>query len=555
MILLVNAWEKTMKSLRLDKIRPERFLAILIAVMGMINVFSAIVPALHDRLVIIEEIFPLEIRAGTRLATAFAGFVLLQLASGIWRQKRVAWYLTLTILVVSFVGHLVKGLDVEEATFSLILILAMIIFRKRFYARSDQITIKKAVWVVASAVLFTFIYGTLGFFILDRHFSVSFNLPLAAIETSRMFSIFANTGAIPTTRFGKYFYDSIYAIGISTMTYALLAILAPVLIHSVTPKSDHERAEMIIKAYGKTVLARFNLFDDKHYFFSKGGTLFCYVQVRRTCAVLGDPIGPKKDIFVAIQEFQNFCKHNDWLVCFYQTLPDNLEAYQKEGLKYFKIGQEANVDLQSFTLEGSDMKPLRNIVSKMERSGYTCQLSEPPHSAALLDALELISSEWLKEHKSKEMKYSLGWFDRDYLNTTPIITLFDVEKNPVAFVNLVDEYQKHGMAVDLMRHKTDRPSGTMDYLFVTMLKQAQIWQYKTFNLGLSGLVGVGESADDPVIERAMHFIYSNVSTTYNFRGLHNFKQKFNPDWSPRYLVYPDITSLPTIALALSEISA
>ena len=71
-----------------------------------------------------------------------------------------------------------------------------------------------------------------------------------------------------------------------------------------------------------------------------------------------------------------------------------------------------------------------------------------------------------------------------------------------------------------------------------------------FNLGLSALSGVGEHSDDPTIERALNYIYRNVSRLYNFRGLHTFKEKFHPIWSPRYLVYPNSASLPAISISI-----
>jgi len=67
---------------------------------------------------------------------------------------------------------------------------------------------------------------------------------------------------------------------------------------------------------------------------------------------------------------------------------------------------------------------------------------------------------------------------------------------------------------------------------------------------LSGLSGVGETPDDPSVERALHYIYEHVNQFYNFKGLHAFKEKFHPVWSPRFLIYPGSASLPPVALTL-----
>jgi phosphatidylglycerol lysyltransferase len=542
-----------MKQIRNNKFSPELFVAFLIGMMGLVNLVSAVTPAMKNRLVLLERVFPLEVRTGTRLATAFTGFALIQLASGISRGKRTAWIVTLGILFISFFTHLIKGFDYEEASLTLALMVGLIWSRKRFQTISDYPTLRRGLLTLASAFLFTLLYGTTGLFILDRHFSISFDLISAFSQSVRMFTEFTDPGLIATTRFGRYFSVSIYIVGCLTMSYALLALLAPVVVHAPATEKERQQARKIIQKYGCSELARYCLFNDKRYFFSSGGSVLSYVYRNRVVMVLGDPIGPDGDMLSAIREFLEFCSRNDWNFAFYQTHPDRNNDYQNAGLELIKIGEIAIIDLADFSLQGSNMKQVRNAVNKVERLGFISQVSQPPHQPELLGLLQNISNEWLSERQSREMKYSMGWFDRDYLNTTPILYIVSDRGNPVAFVNLVDAFQKKELAVDLMRQKKNIPSGTMDYLFVQMLQTARDWGYDTFNLGLSGLAGVGESSDDAAIEKAMHFIYSRVSTTYNFRGLHDFKQKFNPRWEERYLVYSNITSLPAIAIALRDL--
>jgi hypothetical protein len=86
----------------------------------------------------------------------------------------------------------------------------------------------------------------------------------------------------------------------------------------------------------------------------------------------------------------------------------------------------------------------------------------------------------------------------------------------------------------------------MDFLFVSLLKWAKGQGYESFDLGLSSLAGVGEHSDDPAVERVLHFIYEHINQFYNFKGLQRVKDKFSPQWSPRYIVVPSMASLPTI---------
>jgi phosphatidylglycerol lysyltransferase len=90
----------------------------------------------------------------------------------------------------------------------------------------------------------------------------------------------------------------------------------------------------------------------------------------------------------------------------------------------------------------------------------------------------------------------------------------------------------------------------MEMLLVTLIHWARDHGYPRVNLGLSGLAGIGEMPSDPVLEKALHFIYEHLNQFYNFKGLHAFKEKFHPVWSPRYLIYSGTAALPAVLAAL-----
>ena len=152
-----------------------------------------------------------------------------------------------------------------------------------------------------------------------------------------------------------------------------------------------------------------------------------------------------------------------------------------------------------------------------------------------------------------EKRFSLGWFDEAYLQSGPVMVVYGPDDRPVAFTNIVREYQRNEITIDLMRYIPGE-HGIMDFMFVSLFEWAAQEGYVSFDLGLSALSGVGEHPEDPNVERALHYIYEHVNQFYNFKGLHAFKAKFHPDWSPRYLVYPNATALPAIALGLSQAS-
>lgn len=520
------------------------------ALMGLVNLLSAIQPALPGRLILLEQILPLEVRQGSRLAATLAGFALLVLAVNIGRRKTAAWIMTIIILGISLFSHILKGLDYEEASLAAMMIIFLVIARRHFHARSDPPSVHNGLIVLVSAMLFTLVYGTTGFFLLDRHFQITFDLPVAIRQTLVMFTQFSNPGLEPVTGHGRYFADSIYAVAGGTLLYSLIMLLRPVLIRRPSTDAERARAKAIVEKFGCTPLARVALLDDKSYFFSPGGTVIAYVPKGRIALGLGDPIGPEEDIRDCLREFEELCSRNDWQPAFASTLPRYLTIYKELGYSALTIGQEAIVDLNTFSLDGSENKGTRYAYNRLVRKGYKAEIHLPPIDGRLLKALRNISNEWLTMRHGREMRFGTGWFDDEYIRSTPVMTVKGADGRITAFANLVPEYQANETSIDLMRHRASADHGTMEYIFASMFQWAKEQGYATFSLGLSGLSGIGEHSDDPAIERAIHYLYDNLNRFYNFKGLHEFKEKFHPGWQPRYLVYPAMASLPAVATAL-----
>ena len=523
--------------------------ALFAVMVGGVNLLSAVQPALHFRKALLLDIFPVLIAHGSRLATAFTGFALLALSVGLLRRKRSAWVLAQAALLISVFGHLGKGLDYEEALLSVTTLVLLLLGRKHFHARSDTPTMRRGLLTLLGALGFTLAYGTCGFYLLDAHYKIDFNLPAALNQTLQMFVAFNDPHLQPTTGFGRWFADSIYTVAGGALGYGLLALLAPVLLRQKPSRGEQARARQIVESHGCSSVARFALFDDKVYWFSPGGSLVAYTVVGRVAVALGDPIGPTDDLPATIAGFRNFCEENDWQPSFYHALPDLLDAYAQAELTPLCIGHEAVVELAEFSLAGGARKSLRNSVNRIERKGYHGEVMAAPHSVALLDELESVSDTWLETRGGAEKQFSLGWFNRAYLQEGPIALVRDPDGHVVAFANVISEYRRSESTIDLMR-RVESENGVMELLFVTLFTWAKAQGVATFNLGLAPLSGIGESSDDPALDQAIHFLYDHLNTFYGFQGLHAFKDKFVPRWEPRYLVVPHLGMVPTAAIAI-----
>ncbi|MFN6571560.1 phosphatidylglycerol lysyltransferase domain-containing protein [Dendronalium sp. ChiSLP03b] len=525
--------------------------ALFTGLVGVINLLSAVTPNLYGRNHWLKEVVPFEIRATGHIFAALTGFVLLALATNLLRRKRVAWLLTIGLLIISIFSHLLKGLDYEESLISVILLVQLVMMRHVFTAKSDRPSIARGVRVLFGALLFTLAYGTIGFYLLEGKFSQNFNWRDAILQTLAMFFTEDNWGLQPKTRFGEFFANSIYVIAASTITFAIVMLLQPVFVRSSATQTEQRKAKEIVQQYGCSSLAALTLLSDKSYYFSPSGrSTIAYVPKGRAAIALGDPIGPIEDRTEVIVSFQQFCQCNDWYPAFYQILPDDVELYKSLGFKALKIGEEAIVDLKAFTLQGKAGKNFRPSINRLTKLGYQIEFYQPSITDDLLHKIKAVSDEWLKSVQGSEKRFSLGWFDEAYLRKCEIAVVHTPDGQIGAFANLLPEYQLNEITIDMMRHRQSLENGTMDFLFVSILQHFKEKDYNSFNFGLSALAGVGETLESRRLERVLHYLYEHLNRFYNFKGLHAYKEKFRPRWEPRYLVYPSLAALPDVVVAL-----
>lgn len=520
--------------------------------MGAINLVSAVTPGLPSRVAWLKYLFPLEIRHSAHLFTALSGFWLLILASGLLRRKRVAWMLTMGLLAGSVVFNLIKGFDIEESLFATGLLILLLATRKVYTARSDAPSMAQGAKALLASSLFTIAYGTAGFVLLDRAFKTKYDVPGAAVQTLLMFLMEDNAGLEPQTGFARFFASSIYIVGGITLAYALWMLLRPILLRG-EPANDKQRlqAKAIVESYGHSSLAPLTLLKDKAYFFSRSGMSFIsYVPKGRGAVALGDPIGPEEEAAELIRDFQDYCRKNDWTPAFYQTQPKLLKLYGQLGFQNVKIGEEAIVDLVGFTTSGKAGQDLRAARNKLTKLGYRIEFHQPPLSQPMVEELRAVSDEWVRIMKGSEKRFSVGWFEEEYVKESPVVVVRAADGAINAFANLVSPPPIKGITIDMMRHRADMPHGTMDFLFLALFEYGKKQGFERFYLGLSALSGVGEESTSLRVEKIIHYLYQHLNQFYNFKGLHTYKDKFRPQWEDRYLIFPSYGALMQIVVAL-----
>ena len=327
---------------------------------------------------------------------------------------------------------------------------------------------------------------------------------------------------------------------------------------SAQPQSlphSQSRVHDILCAHGRSALDYFKAASDKSIFFSSGGDSFLGYRVAGSFAtVLGDPIGPEHEIPGIMKEFAAACARSGCRFALYQTLPEFLALYRQLGFRTLKLGDDAVVDLRTFTLRGGRGRSLRASLHKVERLGVSAQWYAPPLSTTVLDELQLVAEAWSRIPGRRERRFALGRFDRAYVRDTPVFVARSADGQPLAFVNIVPSYRSGEATIDLMRRTSAAVNGVMDYLLIKLLEHSRRQGFERFNLGMAPMAGFGPREKASRAERLVHFVFQRLDFVFSYRGLRAYKAKFATTWEPRYVIYRTVLDLPRLAWALANVS-
>jgi phosphatidylglycerol lysyltransferase len=504
-------------------------LTILIFISGLILLLSAALPGIIERLKMTEDILSLPIISLSHQLSVATGFILLGLSRGIQYKVKRAYYLTIVALFLAVLFSLFKGFDYEEAIFLLVVALLLRISKARFYRVSYVLTWGKMTFDIFIMILITLMYLLIGFS----------NLP------TPKFSIPAKFLPYIITDYQDLFYSAFIGLIIAIIIFCIGNFMGKSqkwLMES--SKSQEEKIYEHIHKYNGNVLTHLIFLHDKYVFWnSKDNVLFSFQKFADKIVVLGDLTGEKSEFPHAIEEFLIISDLYGYTPVFYENSNDMLPILHENGFDFFKLGEEAFVDLENFSLSGKKMRTIRNVKNKFERENFIFEIIEPPFSDDLLHKLKTVSNEWLAGKREKG--FSLGFFDEAYLNRSEIAILKNINEEAIGFASLMPVYDNsQTISVDLMRFIPSSPSGTMDFIFLSLFEWAKEKGYNQFNLGMAPLSNVGLSKYSFFSEKVAAQIYLHGQVFYHFQGLRKFKEKYNVTWVPKYLAYRKKSSLP-----------
>ena len=512
---------------RIYRAVTPNLLSVIVFIIGAYMLFAGATPVNPARFDFIKQILPLAVVETSHFLASITGMGLIILSGGLRKRIDLAYQLTMALLAAGTVFGLLKGAEVETALFAVAIAAAMLPARKLFDKRSpffDEVLTKE--WAAAVfAILLVYVW--LGFF---SYKHVEYR--------SSLWWTFTFNDQAP--RFLRTL------VGVFSFMSALLLykFMQP------SKKVRHyeplgiDEIEKIVSNSSDTS-SYLALLHDKQFITNDEHSAFIMYGIDGRCFVsMGDPVSAADEDTAAelIINFRRLAKNHGCTAVFYEVGTEYIPQYIDAGFRIYKIGEEARVPLSSFTIDGSHWSGTRNTLKKMEKEN--CRFEIIHDTENLLPQLQKISDDWLTGKNTREKRFSLGCFDGEYLKKTPVAVVFK-EDVPVAFANLWAAADKDELSIDLMRYGDDAPKGVMEYLFVKLMLYGKENGYGFFNLGMAPLSGIDTHSFSPLWNRVASALFNHGERFYNFKGLRSYKDKFNPQWKPKYIAVQSFFSLPS----------
>ncbi|EPC55680.1 lysyl-tRNA synthetase [Lacticaseibacillus paracasei subsp. paracasei CNCM I-4270] len=502
------------------------FLVVFLYFSGIMLLLRGVAPDLAFQNTLYQRLYPYTFLFLDRVTNVIVAFLILGFGRGIASRVKRAYWPTVIVLIVAMVASLREDNHLRFIVFLILVVIALILTRREL--TRDRLALSWGNKLIDGAVFgLTFIFYA---------FAVFYNAP--AIHHRHVPDVFL----FPSERM---FFTTLIGVMLAALTVYLIFRYLSAPTKSLADPYDEVRLKAVVAKFGGNEVSHLGLMRDKSlHFYQVDGedrVFFLFKKKADKLIVMGEPVGDETQIPAAIADFMKQADDQDMSLVFYEINESLTMKLHEFGFDFMKFGEEGYVDVTTFTLAGTKRKGERALMHKFEREGYSVELLKSPFDDALLDDLQTVSDSWLDGRSEKG--FSLGFFDRHYLNQAPIAVVRAPDGKIVAFATDMPTGNNEVTSIDLMRSSADAPSGIMDEVFIHLFELAKDRGFKYFNMGMAPLANVGTSSYSFIEEKIAHLVYEYGYRFYGFQGLRSYKNKYVTEWVPKYVAYRKRTSL------------
>ncbi|HET7047655.1 MAG TPA: phosphatidylglycerol lysyltransferase domain-containing protein [Solirubrobacteraceae bacterium] len=528
-----------------------RVAALASAVVGLINIASALTPDIRWRGHLLLSFEPVEtIRLFHAMALPF-GTALVLVSPYLLKRRRRALQAAIALMLALGLFDLLKGLDFEETVITWTAAALLYAGRDAFAVRHDPITLRSAVWRVPLLSAGALALAAVAAWVSAGHPSFA--------------TVVRETGDLLAWQRGPLAFEAhtalhhqfawiplgVHMVEIATLLTVAYVIFRPIAAPRRLP--DHaarQRAASLVREHGSDTLSFFKLRGDKHYFFSDDQRAFVGYRIENGVLLLsGDPVGPEDAIRPLLAQLGMFADGRGLKLGAVGASEGICPLYERMGMHTLYLGDEAIVDLTKFSLQGRPIRKVRQSVTRLQKAGYEAEL----HDLAALDPGTIAQVERVIElgrQGAPERGFSMamdsigGQAGQD----TMVVIARDEHGAIRGVLHFVPCYGRDAVSLSFMRRDPSTPNGLTEFL---VARAAELLRDRGLNEMSLNFAAFAKWLHSPSgwLERALGRIVALGNPFFQIESLYRFNAKFFPRWEPRYLVYEGTLGLPRAGIA------
>ena len=497
----------------------------------------------------------------THTVSVIIGLLLLMLSHGLKRRKRRAWEAVTLLLAASAVVHVIPFREgrIVTAIVSALLVAALLYFRAEFYAVGDPRTRWRALWVFLGLVLADVAIG-LTYILLARGLAQDYSLWQRVVHV-----VYGLVGVSGPVHFVPERRSDLFSLLTSALGLFTLVVTAYLFFRPARPagrlgQQDSERVRDLLEKQGdRDSLGYFTLRSDKSIIWSPTGkSCIGYRVVSGVMLAGGDPLGDPEAWPGAIHAFLDEAARHAWVPAVMGCGEHAAEVWCREGeLTALELGDEAIVEVADFSLKGRPMRNVRQMVARVERSGYVADVRRAGDvGCEQIGEFARQAGSWRGNPTERGFSMALGRLGAPGDENCVIATATEngVLRGILHFV----PWGAEGLSLDLMRRDRSAQPGVNDFLIVETIKAAESLGIKRISLNFAvfrSALERGERIGAGPVLRLWRGILLFASRWFQIESLYKFNAKFTPAWVPRFFVFPGASDAPRVALAALEAEA
>ena len=543
---------------------------VLTFLLGVRDIAMVIRPHLWERVKVINHVLPGKVNpavvhGAVGAALVVAGALLILLSHALRRRKRRAWRAVVAVLLVTATLHLVHGPftwreTVDWLPLDAVFVIALVLYRNEFFAVGDPRTRWLALWAFLGLTTGSFVLGAL--LIEVRPAETVGSVGFLTVAQHVLYGLVGVSGPIHFRgdRSGDLITLTLGTMGAFTALTTVYLLFRPAEPRASLGTDDELRMrDLLAKNGAHDSLGYFALRRDKSVIWSTTGkSCIAYRVLSGVMLATGDPLGDCEAWPGAIKEFMVEAERHAWVPAVLACSELGGDVWTRETeMSALELGDEAIVDVGEFSLDGRTMRNVRQMVNRVERAGYTAEIHRvrdlPPETLAMFQQQ---AASWRGAETERGYSMALGRLG-DPADGDCVAVAAMQEGALRAFLHFVP-WGTDGLSLDLMRRDRAADPGLNEYLITATLRACPRLGVTRVSLNFavfrSALERGGRLGAGPVI-RAWRGILVFASRWFQIESLYRFNAKFQPEWQPRYIVFPGASDLPRIAIAALEAEA